>query len=267
MSHEQHSRKQQTEDGAAALPKYVAGRRPVLELLRTDEGRAKIEKVYIAHGVQGQSVSEILHYVHKYKLAHSEIDRRKFGELERTVAKKTDSQGVIVLLNAVTYWELDDLIPEASRQGRVVLVALDGIEDPHNIGAIIRSAEALGANGVLVPVRGTSMTPAVYKTSAGAALNLPIVKYSNLSQTIKDLQEYFGFTCLGLAGEGEQEISQIDTSGNICLVIGSEERGLHQLTRKSCDHLVRIPLKGKTESLNASVAAAIAIYSVISSGK
>jgi 23S rRNA (guanosine2251-2'-O)-methyltransferase len=259
--------KHRSDSDETALPQYAVGRRAALELLREEEGRLKVEKVYLAHGVHGQPVSEILHHARKHKLSISELDRRKFGDLERVVSKKTDSQGVIILLKAVTYWELDDLVPQASRNGRVVLVVLDGIEDPHNIGAIIRSAEALGTNGILIPHRGAALTPAVYKTSAGAALNLPIVKYNNLVQTIKDLQEYFGFTCIGLAGEGEDEIDSIDTSGNICLIIGSEEKGLHQLTRKSCDKLVKIPMKGKTESLNASVAAAISIYAVMGNEK
>ncbi len=245
------------------LPKYVAGRRAALELLKDEEGRSKIEKVYLAHGIQGQSVNEILHFLRVHKIAHTELDRRRFGELERMVAKKTDTQGVLVLLNAVIYWELEDLIPEASRNGRVVLIALDGIEDPHNIGAIIRSAEALGVNAIMMPKRGAVLTPAVYKTSAGAALHLPIIKIGNLSETITMLQESYGFYCVGLAGEGTKTIGELDADRNLLLIIGSEEKGLHQLTRKRCDELVKIPMTGKTESLNASVASAIAMYEVM----
>lgn len=107
------------------------------------------------------------------------------------------------------------------------------------------------------------MTPAVYKTSAGAALHLPIVKVHNLADTVERLREEFGFVCIGLAGEGEVNIGDLKLSGKICLVVGSEDNGLHQLVRKRCDQLAKIPMLGKTESLNASVAAAVAIYTVL----
>lgn len=231
--------------GDEFAPQYVAGRRAAIEMLKDEAGRAKIEKVYIAHGVQGPQIGEILHYLRTNKIAFSELDRRKFGELERNVSKNTDSQGVLVLLAGVMYWDLHDLLAIEADKGRVVLVALDGIEDPHNMGAIIRSAEALGANAILIPKRGTALSPAVYKTSAGAALHIPIVKVSNLAETIGLLHDDYSFTCLGLASEGEKNITEIDTSGNVLLVIGSEEKGLHNLTRKRCDELVKIPLRGK----------------------
>ncbi|MBS1904759.1 MAG: 23S rRNA (guanosine(2251)-2'-O)-methyltransferase RlmB [Bacteroidetes bacterium] len=246
------------------MPQYVAGRRAALEMLKDDERRTKIEKVYIAHGVQGPQIGEILHFLRVNKVPFSELDRRKFGELERNVANGVDSQGVLVLLGGVIYWELDDLVTVEQEKGRVVLVALDGIEDPHNIGAIIRSAEALGANGVLIPKRGAALSPAVYKTSAGAALHLPIVKVNNLAETITLLKEDHHFLCLGLAGDGEKEIGQLDTSGNVLLVIGNEEKGMHRLVKERCDDVVKIPLRGKTESLNASVASALAVYQVLS---
>ncbi len=245
------------------MPTYVVGRRAALELLHSEEGRKKIEKIFIAHGVQGHTVDELLHLLRTHKIAHSELDRGKFGELERTVAKDIDSQGVIILLQAVGYWEFEDLVDEPKEGETFVIVMLDGIEDPHNIGAIIRSAEALGARGILIPRRGPSMTPAVYKTSAGAALHLPIVKVHNLADTVERLREEFGFVCIGLAGEGEVNIGDLKLSGKICLVVGSEDNGLHQLVRKRCDQLAKIPMLGKTESLNASVAAAVAIYTVL----
>jgi 23S rRNA (guanosine2251-2'-O)-methyltransferase len=255
------------EEPIVGAPNYVVGRRAAIEILKSDTERAKIEKVYLAHGAQGGQIIEIQHYIRSNKIASTELDRRRFGELEQNAAGDTDSQGVIILLSATNYWEMEDLIPKASVNGRVVLVALDGIEDPHNIGAIIRSAEALGASAIVMPKRGAVLTPAVYKTSAGAALHLPIVKVGNLSETLVELKEKFGFTCIGLAGEGEKELTEVSTEGNVCLIIGSEEKGMHLLTRKRCDELVRIPLGGKTESLNASVAAAIAMYQVLKIGE
>jgi len=144
-----------------------------------------------------------------------------------------------------------------------LLVALDGIEDPHNIGAILRSAEAAGVTAVLLPKRGAVLTPAVYKSSAGAANNVPIVKIGNLEQTIRKVQEEFGVMCVGLAGEAEKSIYEISLIGPICLIIGNEEKGLHRLTRERCEQVASIPLSGKTASLNASVAAGVALFEAV----
>jgi 23S rRNA (guanosine2251-2'-O)-methyltransferase len=253
------------QDGQQSL--YVVGRRAALELLHTEEGRGRIEKLYIMHGERvGPQMSEILHFARTNKVPMGELDRRKFQELEKREAKGVDSQGVIVLLRSANYFELDDILGEKrTKTTSPRLIALDGIEDPHNIGAIIRSAEALGFDAVLLPKRGAVLTPAVFKTSAGAALHLPIVKYSNLPETIFRLKEEFYIKCIGLAGEATEDISSIDTSEGVCLIVGSEEKGLHHLVRKRCDTLAKIPMSGKTASLNASVASAIAMYAVISS--
>jgi 23S rRNA (guanosine2251-2'-O)-methyltransferase len=248
---------------------YVTGRRAALELLRDDAAREKIEKVYLAHGVQGPQIAELLHWIRKQKVVLGELDRGKFRELERRVADHTDSQGVIVLIAQRGYQELEDVLsnhplpPPSKGGGNPLLIALDDVEDPHNIGAIIRSAEAAGASGVLLPKRGAVLTPAVYKTSAGAAHHLPIVKYGNLEQTIRKLQEEFGVSCIGLAGEAEESIYDISFTGPICLVVGSEEKGLHRLVRERCEKLARIPLTGKTASLNASVASAVALFEAV----
>jgi 23S rRNA (guanosine2251-2'-O)-methyltransferase len=244
---------------------YVVGRRAALELLHSEEGRARIEKLYIMHGERtGPQMAEILHFARTNKVAMGELDRRKYQELEKREAKGVDTQGVMVLLRHANYFELDDILGEKrTKTTAPLLIALDGIEDPHNIGAIIRSAEAFGADAVLLPVRGAVLTPAVFKTSAGAALNLPIVKYQNLPDMIFRIKEEFFIKCVGLAGEATEDISSIDTSEGVCLIIGSEEKGLHHLVRKRCDSLAKIPITGKTASLNASVAAAVAIYAVV----
>jgi 23S rRNA (guanosine2251-2'-O)-methyltransferase len=246
---------------------YSAGRRAALELLKNDDARERIEKIYVAYGVQGPQIGEILALARRNKIAIGELDRNKFRELERRAAQGTDSQGVIVLTSPRTYQELEEIIDQrgydiASGEPALI-IALDGIEDPHNMGAIIRSAEAAGAHAVLLPRRGAVITPAVYKTSAGAAEHIRIVKYQNLAETIRRLREEFGLVCYGLAGEGEQTIFQADLKRPICLVTGSEEKGLHRLTRDRCDALLSIPLTGKTASLNASVATAVATFEVV----
>lgn len=243
---------------------YVAGRRAALELLRTDEGRARIEKVYLAHGMrEGPQMNEILHLIRTNKVPHGELDKRKFQDLEKREARGADTQGIFILLSGAAYYELEDILGEKrTKESAPLLIALDGIEDPHNIGAIIRSAEAFGADAVLLPRHGAVLTPAVYKASAGAALHIPIVKFSNISETIFRLKEEFFLKCYGLAGEADTLLSDIDTKEGVCLIIGNEEKGLHHLTRKRCDGLMKIPLAGKTASLNASVAAAIALFAV-----
>jgi len=230
---------------------YAAGRRAALELLRDPAARERIEKVYVAHGAQGPQIGEIVHLARTMKVALGDIDRAKFRDLEHRATPGVDSQGVIVLLSQRQYDEIEDVL---ERNPTPLLIALDGVEDPHNIGAIIRSAEAAGASGILLPKRGAVITPTVYKTSAGAASNLPIVKYGNLAETIRRLQEEFGIPCIGLAGEAKESIYDISLIGPICLIVGSEEKGLHRLVRERCEKLVSIPLAGKTASLNASVA-------------
>ncbi len=239
---------------------YIVGRRAALELLRDDASRTRIEKVYIAHGNHGPQIGELLHLLRTNRIAFSEVDRGKFRELESRVARDEDSQGVIVLIAQRGYQELEAVLAQNSNP---ILVALDGIEDPHNIGAIIRSAEAAGATAVLLPKRGAVLTPAVYKASAGAANHLPIVKYGNLAETIRKLQEEFGVTCCGLAGEATESIYEINLIGPICLIIGSEEKGLHRLVRERCEKLAAIPMFGKTASLNASVACGVALFEVL----
>lgn len=241
---------------------YVVGRRAALELLRDEENYPKIEKIYIEHGSQGTQINEILHHARANKLTLGELDKRKFRDLEARVAGATDPQGVMILTAAREYQELEDVAITIDGKAPM-LVALDGVEDPHNMGAIIRSAEASGATAVLLPKRGAVLTPAVYKTSAGAASHIPIVKYGNLEQMIRRLKEEFNVFVFGLAGEGEKTIYEANFNQPMCLVTGGEEKGLHRLVRERCDEVVRIPLAGKTESLNASVATAVALFEAV----
>ncbi|HEY3875517.1 MAG TPA: 23S rRNA (guanosine(2251)-2'-O)-methyltransferase RlmB [Candidatus Kapabacteria bacterium] len=261
-----HQRKD-IRDSEQSENEYLAGRRAALELLRDEAGRARIEKIYLAHGVHGPQIGEIEHLARQHKVTMGELDRAKFRELERRAAQGTDSQGVIVLVTQREYQELEDVLasPQTPFQAAsgVLFVALDGIEDPHNIGAIIRTAEAAGATAILLPKRGAVLTPAVYKASAGAANHIAMVKYGNLAETIRRLQDEFGVRCCGLAGEATESIYRANLTGPICLVVGSEEKGLHRLVRERCETLLSIPLSGKTASLNASVACGVALFEVI----
>jgi len=260
--YQQHTAGRQSSNAPTAREDqfYAVGRRAALEFLQDEEKRTKIEKVYIAHGAQGPQIGEILHYARKYKIAISEIDRGKFKDLEKRIHSNADAQGVVLLIAQRQYEELEDVIERVQGKDPLLLIALDGVEDPHNIGAVIRSAEAAGAHAILLPKRGAVLTPAVFKTSAGAAAHMPIVKYGNLEQTIRKMREEYGIQCIGLAGEGEHTLYDVDLTSPLCIITGSEEKGLSRLVRERCDELVRIPMHGKTASLNASVASAIALF-------
>ena len=249
--------------GASDSSSYVVGRRAALELLRSDEARKKIEKVYVAHGTGGPQIGEILSLVRTNRIATTELDRHKFQELERRVSDGTDTQGVIVLRTQRAYQTIEEVLHVLPQGVKPLFIALDGVEDPHNVGAIIRSAEAAGAHAVLLHQRKAALTPAVYKTSAGAAEHLPIIKYGNLDQTLRELRDEFGFKIYGLAGEGKRSIYEADLKEPLLLITGSEEKGLHHLIRERCDELLRIPLTGITASLNASVATAVALFEAV----
>ncbi|MGA1133674.1 MAG: 23S rRNA (guanosine(2251)-2'-O)-methyltransferase RlmB [Prochlorotrichaceae cyanobacterium] len=172
-------------------------------------------------------------------------------------------QGVAAQVAPYEYADFQDLVDRAKQvTASPLLIVADSITDPHNLGAIIRSAEALGANGLIIPQRrAASITSSVVKVAAGALEHFPVSRVVNLNRALEDLKEA-GFWIYGTAGEGSQAIHQVDLTGAIVLVIGSEGDGLSLLTKQHCDGLLSIPLKGHTPSLNASVAAGIALYEV-----
>jgi 23S rRNA (guanosine2251-2'-O)-methyltransferase len=173
-------------------------------------------------------------------------------------------QGAMALLNATTPQEelsLPELI-ERALAGQRLILALDGLTDPHNLGACLRSAEALGAAGVLIPRdRSAQVSSIVHKTSAGASERIPVISITNLSQSLKTLKDA-GFWITGLAGEGDIPLSEVDFSLPTVLVLGSEGSGMRRLTKEHCDFIAKIPMKGTTESLNVSVACGVALYEV-----
>jgi len=156
---------------------------------------------------------------------------------------------------------LDDLVEQAGE--RLLLVALDQVQDPHNLGACLRSAAAAGADGLIIPrSRSAGLTAAARRAAAGAAEYVPVIEVANLSRTLQHLRKQ-GVWCIGLAGEGEVSIWQADLSGPLALVMGGEEAGLRRLTRERCDTLARIPMAGRIESLNVSVATGIALFETL----
>lgn len=221
-----------------------------------------IKTAYVAEGAERDDrLNEIFRYAAEHSISLLQTTR---AELDRLTGGAVH-QGVALQLPSYEYAYPGDLIADAvndeTRAG--LLVALDGITDPHNLGAIVRSAAAFGAHGVIIPERrSASVTAVVWKSSAGALARVPVAKATNLNRVLQDAAKA-GFTVVGLAGEGETDIAGVPgADGPVLLVVGSEGAGLARLTRERCDVLARIPIASEVESLNASVAASISLYEV-----
>ncbi|HEV2696460.1 MAG TPA: 23S rRNA (guanosine(2251)-2'-O)-methyltransferase RlmB [Terriglobales bacterium] len=182
-------------------------------------------------------------------------------ELDR-MAATASHQGVVAVTSSKQYADLDDIV-EAKRGQYALIVVLDGVEDPHNLGAILRTADAAGADGLVIPERrAVGVTGTVAKTSAGASEHLPIAKVTNIARTLEELKAKELWT-VGLDERGKQTYDSIDYKMNCALVLGAEGKGLHDLVAKKCDFLVSIPMLGKVPSLNVSVAAGVVLYEVV----
>jgi 23S rRNA (guanosine2251-2'-O)-methyltransferase len=230
----------------------VYGVNPVLELLRSG---GKVERVFVAEGAGRE---EIERAAREAGVRVERAPRRRVEELAG--APGAAHQGVVAEVPPFEYAELEDVLDRAGAQP--LLVACDGIQDPHNLGAIIRSAHALGAHGVVIPQdRAVQVTPVVEKASAGAAAWCPVARVTNLARALDTLRAR-GVWTAGLAAEGAEDLPRADLTGPLALVVGAEGTGLRRLVRERCDRLLRIPMAGRVGSLNASVAAAVALYEV-----
>lgn len=225
----------------------IYGRKPVIDAI--DSG-VKIYRAYIIKQ-NSKIVDEIINKLKKANVEINFVDKRFFDKIDM------NHQGVMVEAEPFNYKDLSDL----SNYQRLII--LDQIEDPHNLGAIIRSAESFGFDGVIIPERrSASVSPIVYKTSAGAINNINVIMVKNINRAIEEIKEA-GFWVYGLAGEASSTIDKTDLKGKVCLVVGNEGKGLSRLVRENCDILINIPMKGFVNSLNASVASAIAMYEVL----
>ena len=235
----------------------IEGRNAVLEALRA--GRAQ-DQVYIARGETDKALAHIAGLARERGVSVSDCDRRKLDAMSVTKAH----QGVIAVCAVREYASLDDILALAESRGEAPFVVVcDEISDPHNLGAIIRSAECVGAHGVVIPRRRSAgLTAVVGKTSAGAAEHLPVARVANISAALQELKDR-GLWVYGAAAEGSSPMWETDLTGPLALVIGSEGEGLGRLVRERCDFLVSIPLRGKVGSLNASTAAAVLMYEVL----
>jgi 23S rRNA (guanosine2251-2'-O)-methyltransferase len=238
--------------------RVVYGVNPVRELLRA--GGEGLSELWLGEGsTRGAAFGELERLG---RAAGAKIRTAPRAKLDR-LAGTDRHQGVVAVVADFRYADLDELVEAARASGRPpLLVVLDGVEDPHNLGAIIRSALALGANGVVIPKdRAVGVTPVVAKASAGAIERCPVARVTNVAQAIERLKEE-GIWSVALAADGERPLGAVDLKGAIALVLGSEGEGLRPLVRRSCDLSAKIPMTGELDSLSVSASAAVALYEV-----
>ncbi|WP_035796378.1 23S rRNA (guanosine(2251)-2'-O)-methyltransferase RlmB [Clostridium akagii] len=235
----------------------IEGRNAVIEALKSDR---TIEQILISSGEGHGSINVIYALAKEKKIVIKEVDRRKLDNLSVTGSH----QGVIAYVTPYKYCEIEDILNYAKEKGEdPFIIILDEIEDPHNFGSIVRTAEVCGAHGIIIPKRrNVGVTPTVYKTSAGAVEYMKISKVTNINAAIDTLKKK-GIWAYGAHMDGKSYCFQNNFTGPVALVIGSEGKGISKLTKEKCDVLVKIPMKGNITSLNASVAAGIIMYEIL----
>ena len=235
----------------------LEGRNALQEALKS--GRT-IDKVFVAAGDTDKGLQRLAAQAKEAGAVVVPVDRRKLDAMSFT----RSHQGIIALAAAHTYYTVDDLLEEAASRGEnALLVICDELSDPHNLGAILRSAECAGAHGVIIPKRrSVGLTATVAKAAAGAVEYMKVAKVSNINNAIAELKEK-GVWVFGTAAEGSVPMYKADLTGPTAIVVGNEGDGMSQLVRKNCDMLVHIPMKGRISSLNASVAASILLYEAV----
>ena len=235
----------------------IEGRNAVTEALRAG---VAIDKLYVARGETDRTLGRIVAEAKKAGVVVVDVDRRKLDAMSATHSH----QGVIAVAAAHAYASIEDIFIRAEQRGeKPLIVVCDEISDPHNLGAIIRTAECAGAHGVIIPKRRSAgVTSVVAKTSAGAVSYMPVARVPNIPALLKDLKKQ-GVWVFGTAAEGTTTLYDADLKGAAAIVIGSEGDGMSRLVRENCDFLVSIPMKGEISSLNASAAAAILLYEAV----
>ena len=235
----------------------IEGRNAVIEALRAG---ASIDKIFIQKGGTDKTLGHIASTARAAGVVVVDADKRKLDFMSRTHAH----QGVIALASVREYVSVEDILNIAREKGEnPLLVVCDEISDPHNLGAIIRTAECAGAHGVIIPKRRSAgLTSIVGKTSAGAVSYVPVARVPNIPALLEQLQKE-GVWVFGTAAEGTTTLYSADLKGPAAIVIGSEGEGMTRLVREKCDFLVSIPMKGRISSLNASAAAAILLYEAV----
>lgn len=249
-------RPKRPQDGASA-DGIIEGRNAVAEALRAG---TPIDKVFVLKGEVDLPLRQLANQARQQGAVLAEVDRHKLDAMSRTHAH----QGIVAVAAVREYASVEDLLQAARDRGEPpLLVVCDELSDPHNLGAVIRTAECAGAHGVIIPKRRSAgLTAVVAKTSAGAVSHLPVARVANLPSLLKQLKKE-GLWIFGAAADGPVSLYEADLKGPAAIVIGSEGSGMSRLVAETCDVLVRIPMKGKLNSLNASAAAAILLYEAV----
>lgn len=239
------------------MEEIIYGKNPILEALRGDR---ELNKIWIAEGSKPQAVQAIYDEAKLRGIIVTQVPRTKLDQ----IADTKNHQGVVAFVAAYEYVQYEDLLTRAGKDGKVpFLLMLDGIEDPHNLGSILRTADATGVDGVIIPKRrATGLTQVVAKSSAGAIEHVPVARVTNLATTIDDLKEK-GYWVFGTDATAKLDYRRADYKIPTVLVIGSEGKGISRLIRDKCDFLIHLPMVGKVTSLNASVAASLMMYEVL----
>jgi 23S rRNA (guanosine2251-2'-O)-methyltransferase len=211
----------------------------------------------ILHGTSGSHIDQAKQLARKLAIPVKETDKERFAEL----ADDTQAQGIIAIIDSYRYVEIEEIFAIAQKKNESpFILVLDEIEDPHNLGALIRSAECAGVHGVIIPLHNAaSVNSTVVKTSAGATAHLPIARVTNIAQTLDELKKA-GVWIVGTEMKNDKLYYDHDYRGSLAIVIGNEGKGIRRLVKEKCDFLVNIPMHGKIESLNASVAGALVMF-------
>jgi 23S rRNA (guanosine2251-2'-O)-methyltransferase len=234
---------------------YIVGKNPVIEALRSERD---INKILIAEGSQRGQMQQITQLAKEANVIVQFVPKKKIDQISGE-----NHQGVLAYIAAYQYAEIDDLFAAAEKKNEPpFFLLLDEIEDPHNLGSIMRTADAAGAHGIIIPKRrAVGLTATVAKASTGAIEYIPVVRVTNMARTIEELKER-GVWIAGTDASGKEDYRQFDSTIPLGLVIGSEGKGMGRLIRDKCDFLIHLPMVGKVTSLNASVAAALLMYEV-----
>ncbi|WP_343363550.1 23S rRNA (guanosine(2251)-2'-O)-methyltransferase RlmB [Listeria seeligeri] len=234
---------------------WIGGRNPVLEVLRSDRD---IHKIYVQEGTQKGVLKQVLTLAKERKVQVQFVPKQKIEKVVSGV-----HQGVAAQVAAYQYAELDDLFNAAEAKGEMpFFIILDELEDPHNLGSIMRTADSVGAHGIIIPKRrSVGLTQTVAKASTGAMEYVPVVRVTNMVRTMEELQKR-GLWIFGTDAKGSSDYRTMDVDMPLAIVIGSEGFGMSRLVREKCDFLVHLPMRGKVTSLNASVAASLLLYEV-----
>ncbi len=234
----------------------IIGRKPVLEALNSDE---EVSQVFILFGQEGGIIEAIRVAAKKKGIKVNQVPFEKF----RQITQSKIAQGVAASKSEQKYYDLYEIISESKKSQYPLLLILDSIQDTHNVGAILRSADCSGVDGIIITKNNSApINETVVKTSAGASEHVKITLINNLAQTIDELKQK-GFWIVGSYLEGAKDYTKVDYKVPIAVIVGNEEKGIRKLTADKCDHLVRIPMRGKIQSLNVSVATGILLFEIL----